>query len=60
MSLIDRKILERDGNSVVSGHVTQSALVNSEKRKMMKTNSSSSASPNSTFELIPEESEVGE
>jgi hypothetical protein len=32
----------------------------SEKRKMMKTNSSSSASPTSTFELIPEESEAGE
>ena len=60
MSLIDRKILERDGsNVVVGGHVTQSTLANSEKRKMMKTNSSSSASPNSTFELIPEESEAG-
>jgi len=62
MSLIDRKILDRDGSNVVvvgGGHVTQSTLANSEKRKMMKTNSSSSASPNSTFELIPEESEAG-
>jgi hypothetical protein len=33
--------------------------VHSDKRKMMKANSSSSASPNSTFELIPEESEAG-
>ena len=59
MSLIDRNIDVNHIGGGHIGHVTPTALLSNEKRKMMKTNSSSSASPNSTFDLIPEETEAG-
>ena len=64
MSIIDRKILGETNSSSSSHNLHNNHINNShnivagEKRKMMKTNSSSSASPTSTFELIPEESEA--